>query len=78
MNYPNNNANAAARLRASYGFSYRVLAFLVLVFALAVGLILGAVLSASLLPVLPALIAFAAAVLVGIIAVLIYRWRRGA
>lgn len=78
-NYPNGNSNAAARSAVSCcGFSYGVLCFLILVFALALGLILGAVFYETLLPVLAAVIAFAAAILVAIIALLIYRYRRNA
>lgn len=74
MNGPNNNpAFRNGRNTVFYG----ALAFLGLVFAFALGLILGAVFSAVLLPVIAALIAFAAAVLVSIIAVLIFRRRRG-
>ena len=73
-----NNNHCPSRPRQCCCFSYAVLCFLFLVFAFAVGLILGAALYSIILPVLAAAIAFAAAVLVGIIALLIYRCRRSA
>ena len=76
MNGQNFN-NAAAR-NSARGLYYGGLAFLALVFVLALGLILGTVFAAVLLPVLSAVIAFALAVLVGIIALLIFRRRRRA
>ena len=77
MIYPNQNNGCARPRSGCCGFSYAVLCFLCLVFALALGLILGAVFYETILPVLAAVIAFAAAILVGIIALLIWRWRRG-
>lgn len=78
-NYPNKTGSDTVRSAAGCcGFSYGVLCFLILVFALALGLILGAVFYETLLPVLSAVIAFAAAILVAIIALLIYRYRRNA
>lgn len=71
-----NNNNGVRATRGCCGFSYGVLCFLILVFAFALGLILGAVFFETLLPVLASIIAFAAAVLVIIVALLIYRYRR--
>lgn len=69
MNYQ----QACCTVRSSRRFVY-ALAFLVLVFVLALGLILGAVFSQGILSVLPALIAFAAAIAVIIVAVwIVYR-----
>ena len=54
----------------------RAIGFLAFVFALAVGLILGAIFAQPLLTVLAALIAFAAAILVVIIALVIWVYHR--
>lgn len=68
MNY---QENCTARNSRRYIYA---LAFLVLVFVFALGLILGAIFSGLILSTLPALIAFAAAILVIIIAVwIVYR-----
>lgn len=68
MNY---QENCTARNSRRYIYA---LAFLVLVFVFALGLILGAVFAEGILSVLPALIAFAAAILVIIIAIwIVYR-----
>lgn len=50
--------------------------FLVLLVFVAVALMAGAVLYETILPVIPAIIAFAAALLAVIVALLIYRWVR--
>ena len=50
--------------------------FLALLFALAIGLILGALFAQTLLPALAALIVFAAVIAAAIIAVIIYFFRR--
>lgn len=73
MNYLNNDSCCCRPGRCLWG----AVCFLVLVFALGIGLILGAVYYETVLPALSALIAFTAAIAVIIIALLIFnRCRR--
>lgn len=80
MIYQNNNGenNCCTRQKRSCrcGIPGVVICFLALLFFIAVALVVGAVLYETILPVAPAFIAFAAALLAVIIALLIYRWVR--
>lgn len=70
MNCQNQTCCRPARRNRFYAGG--ALCFLILVFAFAVGLIVGAVNYETILPVLAAVIAFAAAILVAIVALLIF------
>ena len=72
----NQNNNGCGRRAGGSRISKCMIGFLVVVLAFAVGLILGAVFYETFLPVLASVIAFAAAVLVVIIALLIFWHRR--
>ena len=66
------------RCKACRRYPLRAIAFLVLLIAFAVGLVLGAVYYETILPVLATVIAFAVTLAVIVIALLIYYWcRRG-
>lgn len=73
MNFPDTNS----QVRRSGNCFGKAICFLAFLVALAVGLILGAVFVETILPAVPAIIAFAAALAAIIIALLIYRRRCG-
>lgn len=73
MNYPTPNGSRRACCLRTGG----AICFFAFLFALALGLILGAVFSETLLPALAALIVFAAIMLVAVIVLLVYWRNRG-
>ncbi len=73
MNCMNPNPNRPRR--CGFFSPIGALCFLALVLLLTIGLAVGAFYSAQITPVLPAIIAFGAAILVIIVALLIYYWR---
>ena len=68
------NPNTCRPYRRCCNYTGAAIGFLIIVLTLAIGVIVGAVNAEAIVPVLAAVIAFAAAVLVIIIALLIY-WR---
>lgn len=72
MNYQ--DANSCRRRSICCFCPASVIGFFVLLFALALGLVLGAIYYETILPAMAAIIAFAAAIAAGIIGLLIYCW----
>ena len=71
-----NNQEFCPRRRCCFGYG-RAICFLGFVFALALGLILGAFYYETILPAIASVIAFAAVIAVVIIVLLIAQYRRG-